>query len=83
MACIIDKSGFDYVDGPGYKAHAYDFLQFSPLYPFVSDVRAWVGLLLVDSKEGKMKVFGMELDFGEVADSDEDVLLLLDILDWK
>lgn len=79
----MDRSPFDYVDGPGYKAHAYDFLQFSPKYPFVYDVRAWLGLLLVDAKADKMEVFGIELDFGEAADSDNEVLLLLDILDWK
>jgi hypothetical protein len=83
VACIIDKSGFDYVDGPGYRAHAYDYLQISPLYPFVSEIRAWVALLLVDGQSGQMEVFGIELDFTDAANNDNEVLCLLEILDWK
>jgi hypothetical protein len=83
VACIIAKSGFDYVDGPGYRAHAYDYLQISPLYPFVSEIRAWIALLLVDGKCGRMEVFGIELDFTDAANNDNEVLCLLEILDWK
>lgn len=83
VACIIDKSGFDYVDGPAYRALAYDYLQFSPSYPFVSEIRAWFALLLVDAQDGKMDVFGIEVDFCDAANSDIEVLWLLDMLDWK
>ncbi|KAH8947662.1 hypothetical protein BDL97_11G054500 [Sphagnum fallax] len=83
VACIIGKSGFDYVDGPGYRAHAYDYLQISPLYPFVSEIRAWIALLLVDGKCGRMEVFGIELDFTDAANNDNEVLCLLEILDWN
>ncbi|MCO5585695.1 hypothetical protein L7F22_039631 [Adiantum nelumboides] len=83
VACVIDRTGFDYVDGPGYKAHTYDYLQFSSQHPFVSEIRAWLALLLVDAPEGQLEAFGIELDFGDVADSDSQILLLLDMLDWK
>ncbi|KAG0578581.1 hypothetical protein M758_4G030900 [Ceratodon purpureus] len=83
VACIIDKSGFDYVDGPGYRAHAYDYLQISPLYPFVSEIRAWLALLLVDGKGGQLEVFGIEVDFTDAANNDSEVLCLFEILDWK
>lgn len=81
VACIIDKSGFDYVDGP--VAHAYDYLQISPLYPFVSEIRAWIALLLVGGRGPDMEVFGIELDFTDAANNDKEVLCLLEILDWK
>ncbi|KAH7289944.1 hypothetical protein KP509_30G025000 [Ceratopteris richardii] len=83
VACVIDRTGFDYVDGPGYKAHTYDYLQFSAQHPFVSQIRAWLALLLVDAPDGELEAFGIELDFGDVADSDSQILLLLDMLDWK
>lgn len=83
VACVIDRTGFNYVDGPGYKAHTYDFLQFSSQFPFMSEIRAWLALLLVDAKGGRLEAFGIELDFGDVADSHTKVLLLLDMLDWK
>lgn len=83
VACIIDKYGFDYVDGPGYRAHAYDYLQISPLFPFVSEIRAWLALLLVDGKAGSLEVFGIEVDFTDAANNDTEVLCLFEILDWK
>jgi len=83
VACIIDKSGFDYVDGPAYRALAYDYLQFSPSYLFLSEIRAWFALLLVDAQDGNMDVFGIEVDFCDAANSDSEVLWLLDMLDWK
>lgn len=83
VACIIDKSGFDYVDGPGHSAHAYDYLQISPQFPFVSEIRAWLALLLVDGKAGQLEVFGIQLDFTDAANNDSEVLCLLEILDWK
>lgn len=83
VACVIDRTGFDYVDGPGYKALTYNYLQFSTQHPFVSEIRAWLALLLVDAPDGKLEAFGIELDFGDVADSDSQILVLLDMLDWK
>ncbi|CAM6103618.1 unnamed protein product [Calypogeia fissa] len=84
VACIMDMSSFDYLDGHGNLAHAFEYLQISPLYPFVSPIRAWVALLLLDSaeKEGQ-EVFGIELDFVDAANSEREVLCLLEILDWK
>jgi len=58
-------------------------LQFSPSYPFVSEIRAWFALLLVDAQDGNMDVFGIEVDFCDAANSDSEVLWLLDMLDWK
>ncbi|GLJ13120.1 hypothetical protein SUGI_0205670 [Cryptomeria japonica] len=87
VASIIDKSGFDYVDGPACRALTYDYLRFAPKYPFVSEIRAWIALLLVDSQDDKMDdkrdVFGIEVDFCDAANSDCEVLWLLDMLDWK
>ncbi|KAL2619868.1 hypothetical protein R1flu_000073 [Riccia fluitans] len=84
VACIVDRSSFGYLDGHGNLAHAFDFLQISPRYPFVSQIRAWVALLLLNSVDGEsQEVFGIELDFGDVANSDCELLCLLEILDWK
>ncbi|XP_002966587.2 F-box protein At5g39250 [Selaginella moellendorffii] len=84
IATIIDGSRFTYVDGLEKRAHAYDYLHISPLYPFLSEIRAWVALLLVERPPNTMaEVFGIELDFLDTASSDDEVLLLLDILDWK
>ncbi|BBN15347.1 hypothetical protein MPTK1_6g18900 [Marchantia polymorpha subsp. ruderalis] len=84
VACIVDKAGFDYVDGHGNLAHAYEYLQISPLYPFVSNIRVWVAMLLLNAGEGEsQEVFGIELDFPDVASTDNELLCLLEILDWK
>ncbi|ERM99943.1 hypothetical protein AMTRI_Chr10g224960 [Amborella trichopoda] len=83
IACIIENSRFDYVDRTAFRALAFDYLQFSPLYPFVSESRAWLSLLLVESCGGKVDVFGIEMDFCDTANSEEEVLWLLDMLEWK
>lgn len=84
VACIINKSMFDYIDRTSYRALAFDYLDFSPNHPFVSNIRAWVSLLfLEDGSEDVIDVFGMEMDFCDAANSKEEVLWLLDILDWK
>ncbi|CAK9162981.1 unnamed protein product [Ilex paraguariensis] len=84
VACIINKSGFDYIDPTAYRAHAFDYLDFSPLYPFVSGIRAWISLLFMDlGSVGVIEVFGIEMDFCDAASSEEEVLWLLDMLDWK
>ncbi|KAI5665719.1 hypothetical protein M9H77_15572 [Catharanthus roseus] len=84
VARIIDKSVFDYIDRTAYRALAFDYLDFSPSYPFVSEIRAWITLLFMDSgHEGVIDVFGIEMDFCDAANSAEEVLWLLDMLDWK
>lgn len=84
VACIMYKSLFDYVERTSCRALAFDFLDFSPLHPFISDTRAWVSLFFIDDgSEGAMDVFGIELDFCDAANSKEEVLWLLDMLDWK
>ncbi|GAB4831732.1 hypothetical protein Ancab_005744 [Ancistrocladus abbreviatus] len=84
VACIINKATFDYIDRTAYRALAFDYLDFSPVYPFVSGIRAWVSLLFMDGgKEGVIHVFGIEMDFCDAANSEEEVLWLLDMLDWK
>lgn len=84
VACIINKSMFDYVDRTAFRALAFDYLDFSPDYPFISGVRAWISLLFMESgSDGVIDVFGIEMDFCDVADSKDAVLWLLDMLDWK
>ncbi|XP_010259424.1 PREDICTED: F-box protein At5g39250-like [Nelumbo nucifera] len=84
VACIINKSLFDYIDRTAYRALAFDYLDFSPVYPFVSGIRAWVSLLFMeDGKDGVIDVFGIEMDFCDAASCEEEVLWLLDMLDWK
>lgn len=84
IACIINKSTFDYIDRSACRALAFDYLDFSPAHPFVSGIRAWVSLLFTDDvQEGIINVFGIELDFCDAANSEEEVLWLLDMLDWK
>lgn len=84
VACIINKSLFDYIDRTSYRAMAYDYLDISPAYPFNSSIRAWISLLFMeDGNEGDIDVYGIEMDFCDVANSKEEVLWLLDILDWK
>ncbi|XP_043707513.1 F-box protein At5g39250-like [Telopea speciosissima] len=84
VACIVNKSFFDYIDRTAYRALAFDYLDFSPVYPFISGIRAWVSLLFMeDGGDGVIDVFGFELDFCDVANSENEVLWLLDMLDWK
>ncbi|GKV08821.1 hypothetical protein SLEP1_g59783 [Rubroshorea leprosula] len=84
VACIINKSLFDYIDRTAYRALAFDYLDFSPDYPFISGIRAWISLLFMEEgNDGLIEVFGIEMDFCDVADSKDAVLWLLDMLDWK
>ncbi|XP_057966138.1 F-box protein At5g39250 [Malania oleifera] len=84
IACIINKSLFDYIDRTSFRALAFDYLDFSPLHPFVSGVRAWIALLFMeDGNDGAIDVFAIQMDFCDVASSEEEVLWLLDMLDWK
>lgn len=84
VACIINKSMFDYIDRTAYRALAFDYLDFSPDYPFISGIRAWISLLFMeDGNDGVIDVFGVEMDFCDAANSKDEVLWLLDMLDWK
>ncbi|EYU44182.1 hypothetical protein ABFS82_08G029900 [Erythranthe guttata] len=84
VACVINKSVFEYVDRSAYRAMAFDYLEFSPAHPFVSGIRAWISLLFMDhGSEEVIDVFGIELDFCDAANSEEQVLWLFDMLDWK
>ncbi|CAN0857833.1 F-box protein At5g39250 [Linum grandiflorum] len=84
VARIIDKSMFDYIDRTSYRALAFDYLDFSPVHPFIPSIRAWLSLLFMeDGNEGVIDVFGIEMDFCDAADSKDRVLWLLDMLDWK
>lgn len=84
IACILHRSIFDYIDGTAFKALAYDYLKFSPNHPFVSGIRAWVSLLFLSSNADSIfDVFGIEVDFRNAANSENEVLWLFDMLDWK
>lgn len=84
VACIINKSLFDYIDRSASRALAFEYLNFSPNYPFISGIRAWISLLfLEDGDDGIIDVFGIEMDFRNTASSKDEVLWLLDMLDWK
>lgn len=84
VACIIDKSRFDYIDRSSHRAHAFEYLDFAPAYPFISEIRAWISLHFTDDgNEGILNVFALEMDFCDAASSKEEVLWLLDMLDWK
>lgn len=84
FACIINKSMFDYVDRTSFRAVAFDYLDFSPLHPFISGIRAWISLLFTeDGTDGVADVFGIEMDFCDAANNEKEVLWLLDMLDWK
>lgn len=84
VACIINKSIFDYIDRTSYRALAFDYLDFSPIHPFIPGTRAWISLLFMeDGSEGVIDVFGIEMDFCDTATYKEQVLWLLDMLDWK
>ncbi|KAJ6753065.1 hypothetical protein OIU74_027839 [Salix koriyanagi] len=68
VACIINKSVFDYIDRTGYRAMAFDYLGFSPAHPFVPGIRAWISLLFTDDKnDSVIDVFGIEIDFCDAA----------------
>ncbi|KAM7267698.1 hypothetical protein ACFE04_009864 [Oxalis oulophora] len=84
VACIINKSMFDYIDRTSYRALAFDYLEFSPGYPFIAGIRSWISLLFMeDGNEGAIDVFGIEMDFCDAANCKEEVLWLIDMLDWK
>ncbi|CAA7055471.1 unnamed protein product [Microthlaspi erraticum] len=83
VARIINRSVFEYIDHSSYRALAFEYLDLSPYYPFISGVRAWVSLLFMDVNDGVLDVFGIQLDFCDVADTRDEVLWLLDMLDWK
>ncbi|OAY82338.1 F-box protein [Ananas comosus] len=73
MACIVNKSLFDYVDSTAGRALAYDYLTFSPRYPFIADIRAWVSLLFLAKGNSVIEVFGIEIDFCDAAQSEMEV----------
>ncbi|XP_078430214.1 F-box family protein [Wolffia australiana] len=84
VACVVGKALFDYVDWSTFRALAYEFLNLSPNYPFVSGVRAWISLLfMAGAGQDTAQVFGLEIDFCDAATSEREVLWLLDMLDWK
>ncbi|KAD4887929.1 hypothetical protein E3N88_20002 [Mikania micrantha] len=84
VACIIHDAVFDYIERSSCRALAFDYLVLSPAYPFVSGIRAWIALLFIeDGDDGDIDVFGIEIDFCDAANSEEEVLWLLDMLDWK
>ncbi|KAF5480207.1 hypothetical protein F2P56_000972 [Juglans regia] len=83
VARIINKSMFDYIDRTAYRALAFDYLDFSPVHPFISGIRAWMSLLFMEHGNEVIDVFGIEMDFCDAATSKEEVLWLLDMLDWK
>lgn len=84
VACIINKSRFEYIDRTARRAHAFEYLAFSPDHPFTAAIRGWITLrFMEDGNEGDLDVFRIEMDFCDAANSKEDVLRLLQILDWK
>lgn len=84
VAQIVNQSHFGYVDGNAFRALAYDYLHFSPGHPFISGIRAWVSLLFMANNALRINdVFGIEIDFCDAASSENEVLWLLDMLDWK
>jgi hypothetical protein len=83
MACIINKSTFDYIDSNAARALAYEYLRFSPRHPFITDIRAWMSLLFRYNETNIIEVFGIEIDFCDAARSETEILWLVDMLDWK
>lgn len=84
VARVINRSMFDYIDRTAFRAMAFEYLDFSPAHPFIPGIRAWISLLFMDDgNEGVIDVFGIEMDFRDAANSREEVLWLLDMLDWK
>ena len=52
---------------------AFDYLEFSPVHPFISGARAWFSLLFnEDGNEGVIDVFGIEMDLCDTANSKEE-----------
>ena len=81
---VVTKSMFGYIDRSLHRAMGFDYLDISPCYPFVSRIRAWISLLFMEDKnEDLMDVFAIQMNFCDVANSKEEVLWLLDMLDWK
>uniref|UniRef100_A0A0D9Z7C2 Uncharacterized protein n=1 Tax=Oryza glumipatula TaxID=40148 RepID=A0A0D9Z7C2_9ORYZ len=72
MACVINKSTFDYINSNAARAH----MNFS-------DIRAWMSLLFLYKGTNVIEVFGIELDFCDAARSETEIPWLLDMLDWK
>ncbi|KAJ6396355.1 hypothetical protein OIU77_021396 [Salix suchowensis] len=59
-------------------------LAYHQLTLFVPGIRAWISLLFMDDRnDSVIDVFGIEMDFCDAAKSRDEVLWLLDILDWK
>ncbi|PKA59875.1 F-box protein [Apostasia shenzhenica] len=84
IACILNRALFDYIDRNSFRALAYDYLNFSPAHPFISGIRAWVSLLFLEvNNDNIIDIFGIEIDFCDAASSENEVLWLLDMLDWK
>lgn len=84
VASVIHDARFEYIERSSCRALAFEYLVLSPAYPFVSGIRAWIALLFIeDGDEGDIDVFGIELDFCDAANSEEEVLWLMDMLDWK
>ncbi|XP_059318075.1 F-box protein At5g39250-like [Lycium ferocissimum] len=87
VACLLNKSIFHNVYRTSYRALGFDeYLDFfSPLNLFVNlGVRAWISLLFMDySNEAANDIFAIEMDFSYAAKSEDEVLWLLDMLDWK
>nr|XP_043616749.1 F-box protein At5g39250 [Erigeron canadensis]XP_043616750.1 F-box protein At5g39250 [Erigeron canadensis]XP_043616751.1 F-box protein At5g39250 [Erigeron canadensis] len=84
VACLVHEAMFDYIERSTCRALAFEYLVFSPAHPFVSGIRAWISLLFMEQgDDGDIDVFGIEMDFSDIANSEEEVLWLLDMLDWK
>ncbi|XP_021766480.1 F-box protein At5g39250-like [Chenopodium quinoa] len=84
FACIVNKAMFDDINWTSFRALAFDYLDFSPIHPFISGIRAWVSLLFADAENDEVaNVFGIEMDFCDAANNETEVLWLLDMLDWK
>jgi hypothetical protein len=49
------------------RALAYEYLRFSPIHPFITDIRAWMSLLFMHNETNIIEVFGIELDFCDAA----------------
>ncbi|CAI0454356.1 unnamed protein product [Linum tenue] len=84
IARIIHKAMFDYIDRSSYRAMAFDAIDISPMYRFLPNIRGWISLLFMEGgDECEIDVFGIQMDFNDVANSKDEVLWLLDMLDWK
>ncbi|XP_023001983.1 F-box protein At5g39250-like [Cucurbita maxima] len=84
VAQIVNKSIFDYVDQTSCRVFYYDYLDFPHLYPLVSGIRVCISFLFLGNGNGGVAdVSGIVMDFSDVAHTKEEVLCLLDLLDWK